>query len=99
MFSVELPDSSEVGLFGDVFLLLMGINNIVLGNEFRNHCGHFIPLLSEMFSAFLSCGVNAEDQRLLLVGMSEGVEVLVGVIKVTTVGDPSWIRSFVIEQS
>jgi len=80
VFSVMLPDSSEMRFLCDLFLPFMRINHIFFGNQFRNHLACSLPFLSEFFSSLWSGGVNTENKLLVLIGMSERVESLFWVV-------------------
>lgn len=80
MFSVVLPDSSEVRLVTQVSLVLMWVNNVVLRQEFWYDFASSIPLLFELFSSFLGGSVKSKDQWLFLISMSERVKIFVDII-------------------
>ncbi len=99
MFSVELPYSSEVRFFSHQQLAFMREYNVVFGKKLRNHFSHVFPFLLECLSSLWCGGVNTEEQVLFLVGMSERVDSFIGVIKMPSVSDPSWVRLLVVEKS
>lgn len=71
VFSVELPDSSEVGLVGDCWLHFMGVYHVLFGEKLRGDLTESFPFLLEFLSTFLGGGVNTEYEFVLLVGVGE----------------------------
>jgi hypothetical protein len=53
----------------------------------------------ECLSSLWGGGVDTEEQVLVLVSIGERVEILIGIIKMTSVSYPSWMRLFVVEES
>ena len=99
MLSVVLPHSAEVGLLREVALLLVRIDHILLGDKLRDELASGLPLLFELITALWGGCVNTEDKLVLLVGMSEGEESLLGVVEVTTVSEPGGLGDLVVEQA
>ena len=99
MLTVVLPHSTEVRLLGKGKLVLVGVNHILLGDELRSDLTHSVPLLLEFFSTLSCCGVDAEDEILLLVSMYEGVKIFFRVIKMATVSEPGGIWNLIVEQA
>ena len=71
MLSVVLPHSAEVRLLRDEFLLLMRVDHILLGDELGYELADGLPFLLELLTALCGGCVNAEDEFVLLIGMSE----------------------------
>lgn len=71
MFSVVLPYSSEMRLICYLFLLFMRIDDILLVKKLRSHLTQSIILSLVFLTAFWGGGVHTEDQRMLLISMSE----------------------------
>ena len=99
MESVVLPHSTEMGLLRDEALMLMGVDHVLLGEELGDELASGLPFLLELLTALWGGGVNAEDELVLLVGVSEGEDSLVGVIEVTTVSEPSGLGDLVVEEA
>lgn len=77
----------------------MRVDNIFSFHEFRNHITHVSPFLFKFSSSFWSSSINTKNKALFLIGMSERVEILFGIIQMTSMSYPSWMRDFVIEES
>ena len=71
MLSVVLPHSAEVRLFRDIALLFMRVNHILLRDELRYKLAGGFPLLLELLTTLWGSSVNAEDEFVLLISMSE----------------------------
>lgn len=99
VFSVVLPHSSVVGFVAHFLGLLVGVHQVVLGEEFGSHFADGVPFLLEGFSALGGGGVVAESEWQFLVSVGEGLNILLGLVVVASVSDPSGLGSFVIEQS
>lgn len=99
MLSVVLPNSAEVGLIRDLTLLLMRIDHILLGDKLGNELASGFPLLLELLTTLWGGGVNAEDEFVLLISVSERVQGLLGVVEVTTVSEPSGLGHLVVEEA
>lgn len=99
MISVVLPHSAEVRLLRDEALVLMGIDHILLGDQLRDKLASGLPLLLELLTTFSGGGVNAEDKFVLLITLGEGVKLLLGFVKVTTISEPCRLRDFVVEEA
>ena len=99
VLSVVLPDSSEMGLLGHHWLLLVRINHILLGNELRGNSGKIFPFFLELFSSLWGGSVKTEDKFVLLVSMSERVNILLEIIHMSTISHPGRLRHFVVEES
>ena len=99
MFSVVLPNSTEVGLFSKNRLRLMGVNHILLRDELRYELASGFPLLLELLTTLWGSGVDAEDEFVLLISVSERVKGLIGVVEVTTVSEPSGLGDLVVEEA
>lgn len=99
MLSVVLPHSAEVGLLREEALVLMGIDHILLGDQLGDELASGLPLLLELLTTLSSGGVNAEHKLVLLISLSEGVKLLLGLVKVTTVSEPSGLGDFVVEKA
>jgi len=97
--TVVLPYSAEMRLLREEALVLMGIDHVFLGEQLWYKLASGLPLLLEFFTTFWGSGVDAEDESVLLVSMEEGVQGLVGVVKMTTITEPSWVGDFVIEET
>ena len=99
VFSVVLPNSTEVGLFSKNRLRLMGVNHILLRDELRYELASGFPLLLELLTTLWGSGVDAEDEFVLLISVSERVKGLIGVVEVTTVSEPSGLGDLVVEEA
>jgi len=99
VLSVVLPDSAEVGLLRENRLLLMWVNHILLRDELRNELASGFPLLLELLTTLWGGGVNAEDEFVLLISVSERVKGLLGIVEVTTVSEPSGLGDLVVEKA
>ena len=99
MLSVVLPNSAEVRLVGEEALVLVRVDHVFLGDQLGYELASGFPLLLELFTALWGGGVNAEDESVLLISVSEGVKLLLGVIEMTTVSEPSWLGDLVIEET
>lgn len=88
-----------MGLITDVLLVLVGIDQVVLREEFRYHFASVVPFLFELFSSFWCGGVHSKDKGLLLICVGEGVQVLFFVIEMASVSYPSGFWDLVVEES
>ena len=99
MLSVVLPNSAEVRLLGEVALVLMGVNHVLLGDQLGYELASGLPLLLELLTALWGGGVDAEHEFVLLIGVGERVKGLLGLIEVTTVSEPGRLGDLVVEQT
>lgn len=99
VLSVVLPHSAEVRLLGEVALVLMGVNHVLLGDQLGYELAGGLPLLLELLTAFWGGGVDAQHEFVLLIGMGEGVKGLFGLVEVTTVSEPGRLGGLVVEQT
>mmetsp|Transcript_5315 Transcript_5315/g.8955 ORF Transcript_5315/g.8955 Transcript_5315/m.8955 type:complete len:247 (+) Transcript_5315:374-1114(+) len=97
--SVVRPDSLEVSLVGHVGGDLVGVDEVLHLDHLGSHLVQGLVLLLEGDSALLSGGVDSEDESLVLVGLGEGVEDLIGVVEMSFVPEPSGLRHLVVEES
>jgi hypothetical protein len=88
-----------VRLFRNLTLLLMRINHILLGDELGNKLASGFPFLLELLTTLWGGGVNAEDEFVLLISVSERVQGLLGVVEMTTVSEPSGLGDLVVEEA
>lgn len=100
MSSVQVPDSSEVGLHWDGLGHLVGEDD-VLWQSFREDLLENVVLLHELLSSLFSGGVDSEVQFLNRVSVSEGVEevIFVFLVDVSLMSEPVWFWNFVVEVS
>jgi hypothetical protein len=77
----------------------MGVNHVFLGDELGNELADGLPLLLELLTALWGGGVDAEEELVVLVGMGEAVEGLVGLIEMTAVSEPGWLGDLVVEEA
>ena len=64
--------------------------------------GHFVKhsvLSFPLLSSLLSCGVDTEDDLLVLISVSQGVQALLWVVKMTVASAPGWLWNLVVEES
>ena len=66
-----------------------------LWSHFVEHSVLGFPLLSSL----LGCGVDTEDNLLVLISVSEGVEDFLWVVEMAIVSEPSWVWYFIVEES
>ena len=78
---------------------LVWVEEILLLDDLWGELVESIPLSLELSSTFLGSGVNTKDNLLVLIGLGEGVEVLLGVVEVTIVSEPGWVWNLVVEES
>jgi hypothetical protein len=69
--SVVLPDSHEVRLVRDEGLVLMGVNHILLGDQLGDKLASGFPLFLELLTTLWGGSVNAENESVLLISVSE----------------------------
>mmetsp|Transcript_10238 Transcript_10238/g.10205 ORF Transcript_10238/g.10205 Transcript_10238/m.10205 type:complete len:254 (+) Transcript_10238:239-1000(+) len=98
MLPVVLPDSPVMRLRSDVFGDFVGVDEVVLVDHFWDHGADLVEFLLELVSALLGGGVDAEDHGVVLVGVGEGVEVLLMVVQVASEPPPSGLGGLIVEQ-
>lgn len=99
VLTIVLPDSLEVRLVGDVALVLMGVHHVLLGEHLGNECAGGFPLLLELLTALWGGGVDTEDKLVVLIGVGEAEEGLLGVVHVTTESQPGGVGDLVVEEA
>lgn len=80
-------------------LNLMWVDDVVLVNDLWSALGKGEVLSLEELSALLGGRVHTEDEWVVLVGLGEGVELLLGIVDVALVSEPQWLWHFVEEES
>lgn len=99
MLSVELPDSSEVGLTWDGWLHLVWIDDVFFSNKLWGHLSKSVPFLFELSFTLCGGGVNTENEFLFLISMGEWVMFSFNVVHMTTISEPGWFGDFIVEKS
>lgn len=99
VLSVVLPHSQEVGLLGDLLGSFMRESNIILADQLRGHLSVLVPDFLELSSSLLSGSINTEKEWLILIAIFERVDVLVFVVQMSTISQPSFLRHLVEEES
>ena len=79
--------------------MLVRVDHVFLGDQLGYKLASGLPLLLELLTALWGGGVNAEHESVLQISVGEGVKLLLGVIKMTTISEPSWLGDFVIEET
>ena len=97
--SVVLPDSLEVRLVGNPLAHLVRVLHLLHLEYLWSHLAESLPFSFELSSSFLSSGVHAKNNLLVLISTSEGVKDLLWVIEMAVVSQPSWMGYLVVEES
>jgi hypothetical protein len=98
VLSVVLPHSLEVRLLGNIFHVLVRINDLIFINQFRSNSCDSFPLFFEGLSALLGGGVHAEDELSVLISMCEREHLSVNVIEMAFVSVPGGLWHLVVEK-
>lgn len=105
VLTVVLPDSAEMWLGGDLLWELMWEHHLVLLDDLWGHLGESLILSSELSLSLWSAGVHAEEELLVLVGVSEREESallllsIVSLSEVTLLLEPGELWHLVVEET
>jgi hypothetical protein len=72
MFSIVLPNSSEIWFFRDC-LYFMGKDHVFFGKKFWYESAGGFPFLFELLSTFWGSCINTKNEFMVLVSLGEGV--------------------------
>jgi len=106
MFTIVLPNTSEVWFCCDLRWAFVRENNIIFFENLRCELTKSIPFFFELFSTLWSSSVNSKYYWLLLVAVSEWVKnsisfaIIVRVIKhMATVSPSGWVWDLIVEET
>jgi len=97
--SVVFPDSLEMWLIRDLFAHFMWELEVLHSDNLWSKLVESIILGLELDSTLFSCGINTENNVLILICVSEGVNNFLWVIKMAVVSQPVWLSDLIVEKS